>query len=720
MGEMKDAGLRSRLAGSPTGLLQRFWSSRTASTAALAAVVGGLTGLGAVAFIRAIAYCQRFFFNGGGHVFSFLGGYYVILLPILGGLVVGPLIYFLAPEAKGHGVPEVMTAIETKGGRMRPMLILIKTVGSAITIGSGGSAGREGPIVQIGAAIGSVVGQRLKLPRSQLLALLAAGAAGGIAGTFNAPIAGVMFTLEVLVGEFSVASVGSMVFASVSSAVVVRLFLGNYPAFQVPTYALVSNWELLMYLGLGVAAAFAALLFVRVLYLTEDLFDRWTFPGWLKPPVAGVAIGLLGYFLPQVFGTGFPAMTQVLSGGFGFGLLVGLIFARVAATSLTLGSGFSGGVFAPALFIGAMLGGAYGRIMHALFPTVTAGSGAYATVGMAAVFAGAARAPVTAIVILFEMTLDYKIMLPLMFATVVSTLIATRFEPESIYTLKLVRRGIDFLGRRGTAQVQPITVGQAMTPLAEAGFVRADMSLAELGDSFQRMGQRGALVVNGVGELLGVVTMTDLERAIVEADIDAAVEDICSRNVVIAYASEGLDEVIKKAGMLDIGYIPVVTRDHPAKPVGVLFRSDIIRAYAQAISGRDRRFLSFEQQRAKSLFGLEPFEVDLEESDAAVGKTLREVEPALRSSRYFDHPQGDHSRTERRNQAGSGRSRGGSGTSGRWPPLHAQAQRGSRLGCAAVAIISLCRRTCLRGVGTSQGCRAQDGATKEQHGSRSY
>ena len=444
-------------------LLQRFWSSRTASTAALAAIVGAGTGLGAVAFIKAIAYCQRFFFNGGAHAFSFLGGYYVIILPVLGGLVVGPLVHFLAPEAKGHGVPEVMTAIETKGGRMKPMLILVKTVGSAITIGSGGSAGREGPIVQIGAAIGSVFGQRLKLDRARLLTLVAAGAAGGIAGTFNAPIAGVMFTFEVLAGEFNLASVGSMVFAAVSSAAVVRLFLGNYPAFQVPAYASESNWELLMYLGLGILAAFAALLFVRALYATEDLFDRWSFPAWLKAPVAGVAIGLIGYFFPQVFGTGFPAMTEVLRGRLRLGLAHS---ARVRADRRHLsdpGVGVLGRRLRPALFIGSMLGGAYGRVMHSLFPSASAGSGAYALVGMAAVFAGAARAPVTAIVIVFEMTLDYKVMLPLMFATVVSTLIAARFEPESIYTLKLVRRGIDFMGQRGTRQVMPVTAAEAMT-----------------------------------------------------------------------------------------------------------------------------------------------------------------------------------------------------------------------------------------------------------------
>ena len=258
---------------------------------------------------------------------------------------------------------------------------------------------------------------------------------------------------------------------------------------------------------------------MRTLYFSEDVFDRWAIPNWMKPPIAGVAIGLMGYFLPQVLGTGFAAMDSVLVGQFSFGLVVILIFARIIATSLTLGSGFSGGVFAPALFIGSMMGSAYGRIMHSLFPTITATSGAYATVGMAAVFAGAARAPVTAIVILFELTLDYKIMLPLMFATVISTLLAARMEPESIYTLKLVKRGIDFLGHRA-GRLHAIGVGEAMTPMAEAGIVEPGMSLEALQRYFQETGHRGAMVLTAEGLLKGVVTQGDLERALV-AGIDS-------------------------------------------------------------------------------------------------------------------------------------------------------------------------------------------------------
>ena len=263
--------------------------------------------------------------------------------------------------------------------------------------------------------------------------------------------------------------------------------------------------------------------------------------------------------------------------------------------------------------------------MHGLFPTVTASSGAYATVGMAAVFAAAARAPVTAIVILFEMTLDYKIMLPLMFATVVATLLAARFEPESVYTLKLVRRGIDFMGRR-TGRLQPVGVGEAMTALDSKWLVTKEMPLAELARHFRETGRRGAIVLGARGQLEGVVTLSDLERSLV-SEAAATVGDIHTAMPLTAFADETLDEVVEQAGALEVGYIPVVTRDRPLEPVGILLRNDIVRAYGSAISSRDYRRVSFERRRAEHLFGLRPVEIVLDEDDPGVGKTLREINP---------------------------------------------------------------------------------------------
>lgn len=608
------------------GIFRRLWNSDPVVMLTMAAIVGTASGTGAVLFIAAIEAFHSLFFGHGRTALSFLGDSYVILLPIIGGLIVGPLVHFLAPEAKGHGVPEVMTAMAVRGGRIRPMVILIKALGSAITIGSGGSVGREGPIVQIGAAIGSVVGRRFGLSQTRILALVGSGAAAGIAATFNAPIAGVMFSLEVLLGEYTVPAVSTMVFAAVSGSVVSRFFLGDHPAFAVPAYSLVSSWELLLYLGLGVASALGAGLFVRTLYLSEDLFERIRFPSYLKPLIGGALLGLLGYRLPQVFGTGFNVVGDVLSGSTAFWLLFVLIFAKILATSLTLGSGFSGGVFAPALMIGAVLGGAYGKVVHALLPGFTATSGAYATVGMAAVFAAAARAPITSIVILFELTLDYRIMLPLMFATVVATVLAARIEPESIYTLKLVRRGIDFRGRAGLGVTAGVMAADAMTPMSAMHAADPEMTLGELAALFQETGHHGVPVLDLDSHLVGVVTVRDLEGGLTMLGEQARVREVMTVELELAYSDESLEQVLRRSGSFDVGRIPVVDRDEPTHILGVLRRGDILRAYTSALTKKEDWFHKLDRRRVEHVTGTRIVELNLTEDDVAVGRALRDLE----------------------------------------------------------------------------------------------
>lgn len=604
---------------------RRFWNSDPAVMLTMAAIVGVASGAGAVLFIAAIEVFHRLFFEEGRTALSFLGSGYVILLPVIGGLIVGPLVHFLAPEAKGHGVPEVMTAMAVRGGRIRPMVILVKAVGSAITIGSGGSVGREGPIVQIGAAIGSVVGQRFKLSHTRILALVGSGAAAGVAATFNAPIAGVMFALEVLLGEYTVPAVSTMVFSAVSASVISRLFLGDHPSFVVPAYSLVSSWELLLYLGLGVVSALGAGLFVRTLYFSEDLFDGLRFPPYMKPVIGGLLLGLLGFVLPQVFGTGFGVVEEVLNGSLAFWLLLVLIFAKILATSITLGAGFSGGVFAPALMVGAVLGGAYGKVVHTLLPAFTATSGAYATVGMAAVFAAAARAPITSIIILFELTLDYRIMLPLMFATVVATVLAARIEPESIYTLKLVRRGIDFRGRAGLGVTAGVMVGDVMTPMSAMHTADPDMTLNELASLFQETGHHGVPVVDQGSHLAGIVTLRDLETGLTMSGGETQVREVMTRELELAYSDESLEMVLRRSGSFDVGRIPVVDRDDPTHVLGVLRRGDILRAYTSALAKQEDWFHTLDRRRVEHVTGTHVVEIDLTEDDAAVGKALGEL-----------------------------------------------------------------------------------------------
>ncbi len=600
-----------------------FWSSETAVLVSFAVIVGLGTGLGTVFFIKMIAFFNQLFF-GTLENFSLVTSPWVILLPMIGGLPVGFIVEYIAKEAKGHGVPEVLTAIATRSGRIRPVVVVAKALGSAITIGSGGSVGREGPIVQIGAALGSVIGQFFKLSERRVVNLVASGAAAGIAATFNAPIAGVLFSVEVILGDFGFQSLGTVVISAVTASVVSRAILGDFPAFVVPAYSLNSPWELVLYLGLGVLAGFAAWLFVKLLYFMEDVFDDWKFPNYLKPAVGGLGLGILGFFVPQVFGTGFNAISDLLAGKLGLGLLLLLIFGKIVATSLTLGAGASGGVFAPALFTGAMLGGAFGTVANMLFPGIVASSGAYAMVGMAAVFAGAARAPVTAILILFEMTQDYRIVLPLMFATVISTLIAQWLEPESIYTLKLARRGLDVKARRSMNLMSSILVEDAMTPIGEMITVSPQIPLPQLAQIFQETSHHGLIVFNAQGELYGIVTISDLERALKVDDTEAKVADICTTNVLTVYPDETLNEALRHFGALDVGRIPVVSRHDPLHVIGVLRRTDIVHAYSNALVDKQKTDAHMTRLRMQNQVGTELKEFIISPADVGCNQQLKD------------------------------------------------------------------------------------------------
>jgi CIC family chloride channel protein len=333
--------------------------------------------------------------------------------------------------------------VALRGGVMRPRVIFIKALASATSIGFGGSCGREGPIVQIGSAIGSVLGQIPRAPAPLVRTLVACGAAAGISATFNAPIGGVFFAAEVILGDFAPRSFAAIVVASVIAAVIGRSFLGNNPSFSAAGFALVSPWELGLYALLGVLAAFWATGFVNLLYASEDAFEKLAFPQWVKGAIGFAGVGVIGIWFPRVFGVGYDAIQQVFYSHVPPGHALVLAVLKPLATSLTLGSGGSGGVFAPSLFTGAFLGDGFGALAHHAFPSWTGPAAAYGLVGMAAVFTAAAEAPITAIMIVFEMSNNYTIILPLMIAVVIATLLGRRLLGATIYERKLLRRGID-------------------------------------------------------------------------------------------------------------------------------------------------------------------------------------------------------------------------------------------------------------------------------------
>jgi len=508
----------------------------------------------------------------------------VILLPALGGLVFGPLIYFFAREAKGHGVPEVMLAVAQRGGRIRPVVAVIKSLASALCIGSGGSVGREGPIVQIGSTIGSTLGQLFRMSDDRIRTLVACGAAGGIAATFNAPIAGVFFALEIILVQFDTRAFGVVVISSVTASVIGRSAFGNVPAFPVPAYEMVNVGEFALYAVLGLFAGIGGVAFTRTLYWFEDRFDEIKMPEYLKPVLGGLALGGLGLFLPQVFGVGYPAIDRALHGNFGLALLTALVFAKILAVSLTIGSGGSGGVFAPSLFVGAMLGTAFGAGARVLLPGVVGSPGAYGLVGMAAVFTGAARAPITSVIILFEMTGDYRIILPLMVTVAISTFVSEALMKDTIYTLKLRRRGIDIMASRGADLMSSVKVSQAMT--SEIPTVPRDFTVIEAAEQLRQSRERALVVVDDSGALEGIVTIQEIEQALLENEPGMTLEKIASRPVETAFPDETLTQAIQRMGARDLRQLPVVSRSDPNRAIGMLRRSDIVSAYSTIVLHR--------------------------------------------------------------------------------------------------------------------------------------
>jgi len=597
-----------------------------------ALIVGIGSGLGAVIFRRLIEGVQVLSYDGLGGLLEGIAPFHLLIIPALGGLIVGPLIYRFAREAKGHGVPEVMEAVALRGGRIRPRVAVVKSLASAICIGTGGSLGREGPIAQIGSALGSTVGQLLKLSDERVRNLVACGAASGIAATFNAPIAGSIFALEVILGQFHSVYFGAVVISAVTADIIARIFEGDLRAFAVPEYALVSPWELALYTLLGALAALAAVAFTRLLYLSEDLWDKIHFPEYLKPVLGGLLLGAVGILTfkfdgyPRIFGVGYDTISQALFNEMTLQMTFALLLLKLLATIITLGSGGSGGVFAPSLFMGAMLGATFGRVANQLFPSITAPPGAYALVGMSAFFSGAAHAPVTSILILFEMTGDYRIILPLMLATVMSTLISRVISQESIYTLKLSRRGVHLQQGQDIDVMQGVTVGEAMTTHVDV--VPLDMSLDDLMKEFDRTHHHGFPVVDSAGDLVGVVGIQDLERTLVAGPIEGKkVADIATtEDLLVAYPDEPMWMALRRLGTRDVGRLPVVEQEGSRRLVGTVRRSDIIRAYNNAIAQRAQHQHRAEVLRLGQLDRAGFEHIEIPPSSPAVGQRVSEID----------------------------------------------------------------------------------------------
>ncbi len=638
------SSLFSPLSHRIVNMLHRYEPPADGILIGTALIVGLLTGVGAVIFRYLIMGVAWFGYVWIPEATSSLGKSYVIFVPAIGGLLVGLLIYYFAREAKGHGVPEVMEAVALKGGRIRPQVAIVKSLASSISIGSGGSVGREGPIVQIGSALGSSIGQLLRLSDDRISNLVACGAAAGIAATFNAPIAAVIFALEVVMGgRFSVRYFSSVVVSAVAASVIGRVVFSDVPAFNIPfEYGIQSLWEYPLYAILGVLAAVTGVAFVVVLYWTEDLFDSWSgVREWVKPAIGGILIGILALVYPlamgalrwaqtpQVYNVGYDIIEAALANKYAFGVAAALLILKLIATSLTLGSGGSGGVFAPSLFMGAMLGAAFQVVVVHFFPTIIAPAGAYVLVGMAAVFAASAHAPMTAVLILFELTGDYRIILPLMLTVGIATLISQRMlKGESIYTLKLTRRGVRLQRGRDEDIMESVTVEEVMS--RDFNSIGQEATLDELSTLFIETHRHGFPILDQNRRLAGIVSIGDLDLANQNSlPLETTAIEIGTprEDLLVATPDESMGDALARMGTRGMGRLPVVDPDDPNKLLGIVRRDDITRSYSIALARRADLQYRDRRNALRNIDGTVFSEISLLSHSPAIGRRISELSP---------------------------------------------------------------------------------------------
>ena len=600
----------------------------------IAVLIGLLGGYGAVLIQFTIKLFQEMFWQDDFNLQTIhqIAWYWKILIPMSGGIIVGLVIQFYAKEAKGHGVPEVMEAIALRNGKIRPRVAIAKLFSSALYIATGGSVGREGPVIQIGSAVGSVIGQIFRVNQKRMRVFVACGAASGIAAAFNAPVAGALFAVEIILGDFAVAQFSPVVISSVTATVVSRHFLGDFPAFTVPAYNLVSPLELINYVVLGFLAGAVAIAFIKALYFSEDFFDTIKLPEYVKAGFGGIVIGVIGLFFPQIFGVGYDSIDSALSGQLLGWAALGLVLLKIIATSVSLGSGGSGGIFAPSLFIGAMLGTFFGYFVHFFFPGWTAQSGAYALVAMGGVVGATTHGPITAILIIFELTNDYKIILPLMITTIIASLISVRFQKHSIYTLKLIRRGIDIFAGREVNVLKSLKVSSVVKK--SVNLVKENTPFTDVLKQIVNSPHNYTYVTDDKDNIMGYISMNEIRQTI--EDFDALKHLLIARDIAIPKVttineSDNLDFVMKQFARSGHDELPVVSDGKNKRITGTILQLDVINAYNHQVFLRDmsgEMGLSMQQvSQSKTVHVVDKYNLyELEAPSPYIGKTLAEMD----------------------------------------------------------------------------------------------
>ena len=537
----------------------------------LTLVIGALTGLAVVAFILLTERAGLRLYPPGSAIWRRL------LIPVVGSLGMGYLLFRYFPNARGSGVPQTKAALFAQEGRITLRTVLGKFFCTSATLASGIPLGREGPSVQVGAGIASVLGRRLGMRPERVKALIPVGAAAAIAAAFNTPLAAILFSLEEIMGDLNAPVLGSVVLASATSWLVLRLLLGNHPLFQVPQYQLVHPLEFAIYAALGVAGGLVSVVFTKLLLgIRERFLQLPQKTVWLQPVAGGLLVGLMGCFVPQVMGVGYGYVGDVLNGRMGLNLMVVLLVLKLLAVTTSYASGNAGGIFGPSLFLGAMLGGAMGAVAHHLMPVHTATPGAYALVGMGAVFAGIVRAPMTSVVMIFEMTQDYAVIVPLMISNLVSLFIASGLQRQPIYEALAVQDGIHLPTIATRQRPSRHQVRQIMRTATD--LLPGEITVAEALQRVETSQLRSWLVMDGRG-VIGVVNLPRLQQEGAGDTAKRLDELVEGRGFPHVHPDQELDLALERMGANQIEILPVVSRADIHKLEGIVSLRDVLYSY---------------------------------------------------------------------------------------------------------------------------------------------
>jgi CIC family chloride channel protein len=553
---------------------------------AIAAFIGLVAGGANILFRTVVDAVHEHIFVYGHELLNIAeGGWNLLwlpLIPISGMILLIPLSTLFPGEVNGYGFPKFLRQVNLEGGVVKFRIIIIKILSCSFTIGTGGSAGVEGPIAQVGGAVGSLVGQFFRVSGSRMKIFIAAGCAGGVAAMFNAPIAGVFFAAEiVLLGTYEIGSFAALVISSAMATVVSRAYYGESPAFPIPAYHIVNSLvEIPLYSLMGIIMGIVAVFHIALFYWTRDKFAALKLHPYVKPILGAFMIGIIAIAFPQIMGDGYEYIEDVLAGNGVIWVMVALIFLKIVATAITLGSGGAGGVFAPALFIGGMIGGAFGGIVHNLMPQYTASPGAYAAVGIGAFLAAATHAPLTAIFLLFEMTGNYLIIIPIMLSSIIGTVVASKLNHDSIDTVDFGREGIDIHEGREIAVMKSIKVGRVISE--DVDFVSEQANVDQLLEIFSMAKDSFYFpVIDESGRMTGMVSLQDVKNILHDQELrlSARVGNICTRKVVVLTPDDNLHTAMTMFDSKGIDEVPVVESTDDRWVVGMLKRRDVIAAY---------------------------------------------------------------------------------------------------------------------------------------------